>query len=384
MVPRSDKLLSLALSPDDLPHSSKAFTLITTRCDDVFRAIIRQGLLAGLSETILTPSTFPVLINRYAAIAQNVYLFEPALLAGTGVDFAKFLPFVHHRSVFEMFVEFLSNNDKARELQQVMQDGGFVQHLVGAIDDLPTEGGSPHFASSLFRLVSVVNDCDSLRQFLAAPAAMRSVLKEFVGPAKVVLNAQWAAAAAVVDDVNILGEHLSRLFGYLTTAGDTFSPYQVAAIGIIQRLIALETNRVVVIEELPGRFVEIATKFRRHTIAQAAVAEFVVATLQYPDEIGKAFVEAVLPIAVEGLRAGCVEERGFGWYFLRELKKANAEIPCDAIEAAVWEKRERLSRVIDTPYGGELQKTEPAAGASQSQQMLMMLFQILQNQQRPK
>jgi hypothetical protein len=382
MVDRSETLLSLALSLDDLPHSSKAFALITTSCEEVFRTLIRKGLLPRLSDTILSPSNIPVLINRYAAIAQSVYLFDPPLLAGKTVDFAKFLPFVHHRSVFEMFVAFLGNDDKPRELQQVMQEAGFVQQIVTAIDDLPTEGGNPHLASSLFKLVSVVHECESLRQFLSVPDAMRSLLKEFVSPAKIVLNAQWAAAASAVDDLNVIGEQLNRLFGYLTTAGDTFSPYQVTAIALIRRLISLETNRVVVVdEELPGKLAEIITKFRRHTLAQIAVAEFVIATLQYPDEFGKPFVDAVLPIAVEGLRAGSIEERGFGWYFLKELKKA---IPESAVEEAVWEKHQRITQIADTPYGGELQKAEPAASGTANQQMLMLLLQMLQNQRRPK
>jgi hypothetical protein len=214
---------------------------------------------------------------------------------------------------------------------------------------------------------------------------MRSLLKEFVSPAQSVLNAQWAAAAAVVDDLNILGEQLNRLFGYLTTAGDAFAAYQVTAIGLIQRLISLETNRVVVIDEgLPRKLADIATKFRRHTIAQIAVADFVLATLQYPDDFGKLFVQAVLPIAVEALRAGSIEERGFGWYFLKGLKTGNVEIADDAVEAAVWEKHEQLSQVADTPYGGELQKAEPVANGSSNQQMLMLLLQMLQNQRRPK
>jgi hypothetical protein len=381
MVHHNEELLSLALSLDDLPHSSKAFGLITISCDRVFRELIQQNLIARICDTILSPSTFPVLINRCAAIAQNVYLFEPSLLAEVGVDFGKFLPFVHHRSVFEMFVAFLANDDKARELQQVMQKGEFVQRVLAAVDDLPTDGADAHFAASLFKLVSLVHACDSLRSLLAAPEAMRSVLKEFLRPPKTLLNAQWAAAAAVVDDLSVLGEQLGRLLGYLTATENTFSAYQVTAIGLIRRLIALETNRAVVLDQLPQRLAEIVSKFGKHTIAQIAVADFVVATLQYPDDIGKLFVDAVMPIAVQGLRAGSVEQRGFGWYLLKELKRANPEL---AVEPDVWDKHKLLCQVADTPYGGELQKAEPAADSTPNQQMLMLLWQMLQNQRRPK
>jgi hypothetical protein len=50
-------------------------------------------------------------------------------------------------------------------------------------------------------------------------AATDCVLKEFV------LNEQWAAVAAVENDLSVLGEQLGRLVGYLTATDGTFSPY---------------------------------------------------------------------------------------------------------------------------------------------------------------
>jgi hypothetical protein len=143
--------------------------------------------------------------------------------------------------------------------RQVMQSGGFVQRVVAAADDLPMDGGDQHFAGSFFKHVSPVHGCDRLR-----PQGVR---------ARAVLNEQWVVVAAVENDLSVLGEQFGRLVGYLTATDGTFSLYQVTGIG----LISLETNRVVVLDELPTRLAEIVTKYRRHTIAN-----FVVATLQHP------------------------------------------------------------------------------------------------------
>jgi hypothetical protein len=70
----------------------------------------------------------------------------------------------------------------------------------------------------------------------------------------------------------------------------------------------------------------------------------------------------VLPIAVEWLYGGSIKEREFTWYFLTELKKANAELEPDAVEPDVWDRHDRLCQVADTYYRRKVQKAEPVAG----------------------
>jgi hypothetical protein len=91
----------------------------------------------------------------------------------------------------------------------------------------------------------------------------------------------------------------------------------------------------------------------------------------------------VLQIAVESLHGGSIKEREFAWYFLTELKKANAKLEPDAVEPDVWDRHDRLCQVAHTSDGGEVQKAEPVADGGPDQQILMLL-QMLKNQRQTK
>jgi hypothetical protein len=379
MVAHCEDLMAMCLDLDDVPHSGKAFSLITTSCDNVFRAITDRDLLTTFSASVLRPEAPPVAINRFAMMAREVILFNP----DQPMRPERFIPFVQYRSVFEMFSAFLANEERTVDLQEALKTSGFAGHVLAAVDALPTEGFDAARASMLFKLVLLVSECVKLANLLYEPAVTTQLFKAFVDAPTVLLNAQWAAVLAVTSQrsLAVLGEEISRILACINAAGDSFSPYQVAAIRLAQKLCGDVVHRVAVIEAaLPARFAEILTKFSRHTIAQTAIAEFTVAVAKSED-FGIPFLEVVLPIVGEGLRTGSVEQRGFALNFLRELKKAAPTVIRKMVAEENIRRFIELDIVVGKPYGGLIPPPAPRQ-VNPNQQLLNLLMQLVQNPNR--
>jgi hypothetical protein len=381
MVLHCEELLTLSLDLEDFPHSGKAFSLIMTSCDDVFRTITDRELLTSFADRLLQPGALAVAVNRFAMISREVILFNPVQTLGI----ERFLPFIHCRSVFEMFGDFLTNEDRKADLQESLKRSGFVGHVLAEVDALPTEGFDANHAELLFKLVLLVAQCKALADLLYDPAVTIQLFREFVAAPKFLLNAQWEVVLAVTTQHNlgVLGEQIGRILLCIGAGADTFSPYQVTAIRLAQKVCNDVVHRVTVIEAgLPAKFEQILTKFNCHTIAQTAITEFVV-TAAKSNDFGLPFLERVLPIAAAGLREGSVEQRGFALNFLRELKKVAPPVIRKMVPEEDIRRFIELNISADRQYGGSRPRTEPTATPfNLNPQLINMLMQLVQNPNR--
>jgi hypothetical protein len=351
------ELLELALDLDDVPHSAKAFTLLTTACDLVSQNIIDGDGLEKLAEKVFGSPPVRVVINRFAAIGQQVFLSSPDRFVGKKLDLHRFLPFLGLRSVFDMFTALLGIDDKAHVLQEFLKTERFVDHVVAAINAFPDNVTDVNRAVALFKVVSILSDSIILGEMIAEPAVLTSVLREFKQPPPQLLNAQWAAVSAILNEPHlpILAEHLPRIIGFISGDGDSFFRYQVIALGLIQKLIAIESYRQAAVGQgIIEKISNVLRKFNKHTIIQTAITHFVIAAFQFEDFVAP-LLDAVLPIIAQAIHGESIEQRGCAWYFIRDLRDSHGfDVAERHIEQSAWQEFLQIAHIGETPYGGEV------------------------------
>jgi hypothetical protein len=172
-----------------------------------------------------------------------------------------------------MFTSFFGNDEKLATLQSALNDENFVQAVLNAITALPDDGFDALRAAALFRLVPGIRSTSAFEAAITSDAALASVLREFTKPPQAVLNAQWAAVRAIATDATLpaLAQRLPRLIAVVEPAGSAFAPFQVAALALLQSLIAVDEGRAAVARTaLPETIAVIAKHFPRHTTAHRA------------------------------------------------------------------------------------------------------------------
>jgi hypothetical protein len=350
--------------------------LLTIRCDSVDRTFIEENILPEFFERVFQ-SPYPVVINRFAAIAQRIYLSDPERIGDRTVFVHRFLPFLHHRSVFGMFAALLAREEPAPAFQRVLAAENFVDHLLLRFDEPDTD---PDHIVQLFRLIPLVHDSPALAAAVEAPAAFSVLLREPPNSQTVVLNAQWKAIAAVVTDATLplLRAQLDRVLNLITRPSEAISEYHIAALELVQKLFAIEDSIRAIAAVLPARLAEILKEFAGHTIAQGAITNLVIGALGIRD-VGPRMFMAVLPIVTDAITTGAqIELRGFAWNFLKTFREVDIEKARLLIDKDVWRPFKELDRRAATPYGGEPPAAEPATGGPPNAQMLALLMQLLQ------
>jgi hypothetical protein len=160
-------------------------------------------------------------------------------------------------------------------------------------------------------------------------------------------------------------------------AGNSFEPFQVAELGLLQTLLVRDAARERIgnsgLSEILG---EILRKFPKHTIAQSAVAAFAMAVADFPD-CGGRFLDVIVPIAVPDVDADAIEERGFGLLLLMNLKgKVKVEI-----EEEIWRKVVEIESIVERRYDGAPSKPMEAGGGggggSMNAQMIQIVMELL-------
>jgi hypothetical protein len=147
-------------------------------------------------------------------------------------------------------------------------------------------------------------------------------------------------------------------------------------IGILEKLCVIEANRAVIIEEgCPRKFADLLTKFDRHTIAQRAITQFVVNAIKF-QEFGRAFLDVIMPIAINQLAGPAIEGRAFAWNFLKGVGVDETVVPLAAPD--VWTAVQAVSKVAERSYGGEVPRAEElGAGTASGAQMMALLMQLI-------
>jgi hypothetical protein len=374
LVEHVSELLSLALNLDDIPHSTKAFTLLSSP-GELIPALLSNQSLPATIKNYLKKSAYDVTINRLAVITGAAFASDPE---NAGVALGDFIPYLQYRSVFEMFVGFCGEDAKARTVQAFLKDLNFVGEVLEAVAALPgvIADADGAYATALFKLVPIIRGSD-LGPQITTDSALERLLRIFLQAPISVQNAQWAAVRSVVTDENLktLGTQLKRILALVPPSEPTYAAYQVTGIRLAQRLVVQNAYREQIIAAgFPATLVAVLKSFPRHTIAQTAVADFISAVAQYGG-FGQAFLDAVLPVATEALRAGTIEERGFAWGLLKKVK----QLAENKVGEEDWAAFEEVDAIVEKPYGGDPPKPsalEPGDGAP-NQQMIQLLLQML-------
>jgi hypothetical protein len=363
-------LLRTALDLDDIPHSTKAFHLLSSPAA-LSRALLENDLLGATIARVLGGSPHGVVINRLAVIAGSVFGADPESAVRSGVSICGFLPFLRYRSVYEMFVGFGGDETKAQGSLKALN---FVKSILDAIAALPSEGFDALQASALFRLVQALNATPAFAADIGEPSALAQLLRAFQGPPTALLNAQWAAVRTVVSDTNVhvLLDHIPQLIDLVEPSRPTYAAFQVAGLALLQKLITRDAGRSEIGGlGLAGTLASILQKFPKHTIAQSAVAALIIDASDFPD-FGKPFLDAVISIAVTALDAETIEERGFAWALLRKVK-GKVDVGEDVLA-----KVAEVDTIVERRYGGD-PPTPPEApqGGNANAQMMQLLMQLL-------
>jgi hypothetical protein len=238
MCIHSKELALLALNLGDLPHSIKAFDLITAPNERVFRSLTERDVLSEISEAILVRQATPLVANRFAMAASQSLLTAANSAGRKNLSYLlRFLPFVEHRSVFELFCSLLSNDENLQSIQESLRYNGFAKALLRHIDGLSEEGFNVRFAIGLFKMLPIVTACQVLCDDVTTAETVAIVLKEFNSSSPSLLNAQLAALNSVVNTMTpcLLIEYIPRIVGLLDPSAESLPPYRIDTWGSLKR-----------------------------------------------------------------------------------------------------------------------------------------------------
>jgi hypothetical protein len=370
MVAHSADLITLALKLSDIPHSSKAFQLLCVANEEVFHALVEQDILSDVTTRVFSESPPSVVVNRLAVISSAVYLAVPDLAVQKKVSLTGFFGYLSQSSVFDMFIAFLQNTDQGRLFQEGLRADGFADRVLSEIGKLTGES-NPEDAAAFFKMVAAVAAAESLSGLVKTGPALCGILRELGGADASVLNAQYAAVEAVVCDENIdvIVEHLPALVGKIDPERPMVSAYEITIIKLMTRVLAAEEGpSAIARSDLAVRLAAVLRKFRRHSIVHVAISSFVIGLLDFP-AISRPFFDAVIPIAGEALSGRMVEERGFGWNFLGELRKRDEAFAGRAVTPAVWESFRALQTIAENRFGGA--PSSPVLGLGNDRGMMI-------------
>lgn len=272
-----------------------------------------------------------------------------------------------------MFVGFCGDEPKNNDVQAALNSQDFVQSVVNAIESLPEEGFNVQQTVALFKLVSVIRTTPVFAERIQESAVVLQLIRTFRNPPTIVRNVQWAAVKAVLTDSNlfVVVDQIPQLLKIVEPSGPKFEPFQVTGLALLQAVVVRDAARARIGSAgLSKTIVAILEKFPKHTIAQKAVGDFVLAVAEFPDVAGS-FLDVILPIALKAFDADNIEQRGFGWWLLRNLK-GKAEI-----KEEIWEKIAEIDEIVERRYGGDPPKPVEGSPGNLNAQVLQMLMQLL-------
>jgi hypothetical protein len=377
------EILALALALDDIPSSTRAFTLLSSP-GDLLGALVQRDLIAPAIARTLAGSPPAVVVNRLAVITGAIFAADAYLAVAHDVSPARFLPFIQHRSVYEMFVGFCGNDAKLRACQDCLGKDQFVPALLAAIAALPGAPLRPAQAAALFKLFPVVRATEAFEALATAPAALARLLAELPGAPTPVLNAQWAAVQAAVTPANIavIAEQIPRIVGLIAPARDHYSAFQVAAIALAQALVGRDAARDALLDAaLPRTLADVLRKFPRHTVAQNAVVAFVVAAIEEPP-FAAPFLREIGAVGASAIKADPIEGRGFAWNLFRKVRETSTSAAEKVAGEDAWAAFDEIDAIVEKSYGGDPPQPQPpemAGGGGNAQFMQLLLAMLSAN-----
>ena len=164
------ELLDLAITYDSEETqnlSTKAFTLLQTPNELIFKSLLEGDILFNAVEKVLGQENVDlIVVNRLAVITQTGCISYPENIRQCNF-IPKFLHYCRYRSVFEMFKAFLTTEDK-KDVQTFLQEEQFPEKLLDLIkntqEPLESSPDSPSVQNlvQLFRLIPLIKSCEIL------------------------------------------------------------------------------------------------------------------------------------------------------------------------------------------------------------------------------
>lgn len=370
------ELLDLALTKDseESPNlSTKAFTLLSTPNEMIFKSLFEDNIFFSAVEKVLGGDSIDIIIvNRLAVITQTCCINYPENIRQCNF-IPRFLQFCRYRSVFEMFKAFLTTEDK-KEVQAFLQEEGFpgklLEHIKNTEEPLENNPDSPSVQNlvQLFRLIPLIKGCEVLAPSVTDENAIAILSHKFTNDIQEVLNKQWEAIASIVTDKNVKNiEGLSD--SYLEILGNPelplFTPQVESIIKIIGQVITYDNEyaQKLVDWEIGKKLANIIDRFPRHTLAHLTITNFALTALDVPNfpDLVDAVLKPLYAAAAKSFQDDKPAEfRGFGFNFhtsvLKKMKEKNLQpVPLEfCFNPETIQKIEKLTKVVDNSYGGEL------------------------------
>jgi hypothetical protein len=294
-----------------------------------------------------------------------------------------FIPFCHHRSVFEMFASFLptSGGEKTLKLRGHLKSAGFPARLLAVVQsaDGPLRGdamdATAGMLAGVFRLILNLRGDSELGPTLATVDAMAVLSRDFQEPPVMLLNAQWEAVRACVVPENacVLAEKLNGLLDLLRSPSEGFFAFQTAILQTIPVICKSHAEVVAILADadLASFLRDLVRRFPEHGILHREVTEFVFAVVQSSGDFARDLILTMIPVVIDGMRSKSVILRAFAWNFQHALGDLDPQ--SEISQAVAQQMREQpefmelfgaLDTVIHTPFGGAL----PPEGAQMSDQ----------------
>lgn len=404
----SEELLTMALNLED-KLSSKAFKIISTQNENFHRAFFKSGILSQKVDTVLVNDVDPVVVNRFAMLTQVCCLTASEFVSENCDFLKKFIPFLKHRSVYEMFAGWIlvkrdnedqgTTNAKAA-VQEFIKADGFVDALLETIAQLPDSGFEAHYVSTLFKTITLFKESATLLPAISTNDAVKILVRNFENADLVVLNAQWAAVAAALNgsNISVIVDQIPRFVAMLERPEEEtfFSAYQLSAIQILTKIITEDMTQAGAFVEakVPQMLAAILRRYRRHTLAAYNVTEFtlgVLSKVKEMDALAELIMDTIVPVAVEfANEEASIEERAFGWNLLMKLEDLNETIQnklqeIESYTPAVKDLVMRMKSCSEARYGGE-KPVDPVDDGGQlgnlSQEQLLALLRFITGARR--
>ena len=375
------ELLDVALTNDSEETtnlSTKAFTLLSTPNELIFKSLFEDNIFFSAVEKVLGQDDVDIIIvNRLAVITQTCCINYPENIRQCNF-IPRFLQFCRFRSVFEMFKSFLTTEDK-KDVQTFLQEEGFPEKLLDLIkntqEPLENNPDSPSVQNlvQLFRLIPLIKSCDVLAPSVTDQNAITILSHKFTPDIQEVLNRQWEAIASIVTDSNVKNiEELSD--SYLDILENPnlslFTPQIESIIKIIGQVIINDNDyaQKLVDWQVGKKLANIIDRFPRHTLAHLTITNFALTAIDVPNfpDLVDAVIKPLYEVAAQSFQDGKPAEfRGFGYNFhssvTTKMKEKNLQpIPIEfCFNNETKSKVDQLNKVVENSYGGELPQQQP-------------------------
>lgn len=362
----------------------------------MYRALLENNILKEKAEKILGGNFDPVVINRFAMITQNCCLTHPDLAIEHCPFLVQLLHHVKYRSVYDTFANFLSTDQKAKNLQDRLYDVQFFQEYLKVIDSLPNEipETDVEYISALFKLAPCFQGTEKFKELSESPDAIQVIFHLFEHAPSAVLNSQWSSLSSLINTTNIQDSAIQgffqRVVNQLTELDNYFYAYQAYAIKVLETYITVDELRLKLVEfEFGTKLNQIINSYPKHTLALNSVISFVLEAIKYQD-IRQYFIDSIVPVAGSIIeKSDLVESRAFAWGVFKKLSAHYTEYPglkelvdnANSTNEESIDKLEEINKVVDAQeqYGGELPQpnNEDDTLSNMTQDQLMALLRFI-------